>query len=184
MAAAAPPAERPATKTLGIDRIVLHDLVGDAGDQRGLTFVAALVGAAEPVPALRRISVARLRWIDDQAGPFFRDEVHSGAGGEIVRRLRAAVQHDDERKPLPLMVAAGDEELVGPASSLVAVGAFDELCALRHDVGHRSRRVLDAPQAEPGAVLGAVERRPAPALRSGRRLRRSCPVGLADVVGL
>ena len=32
---------------LGIDRIVLHDLAGDARDQRGLAFVALLVGRCE-----------------------------------------------------------------------------------------------------------------------------------------
>ena len=98
---------------LGIHRIVLHDLAGDARDQRGLAFVALLVGAAEPVPAFRRVGVAALRRIDHEAVLFFCDEVHPGAGGEIVRRLGAAVQHDDQRKRLPLMVAAGDEELVG-----------------------------------------------------------------------
>ena len=140
--------------------------------------------AAKPVPAFRRVGVAALRRIDHQAVLFFCDEVHPGAGGEIVRRLGAAVKHNHQRKRLCLMVAAGDEELVGSASSLVAVGAFDELRSLRCDVGHRSRRVLDAPQAEPGAVLGAVEQRPAPAWRGGRRLRRCYAVGLADVIGL
>jgi hypothetical protein len=39
----------------------------------------------------------------------------------------AAVEHHHQRQRLTLMVAAGDEELVAPASGLIAVGAFDEL---------------------------------------------------------
>src|SRR3981081_467365 len=45
-----------------------------------------------------------------QAVLFFCDEVHPSAGGEIVRRLGAAVEHNHQRKRLPLTVAAGDEE--------------------------------------------------------------------------
>src|SRR6185437_9763738 len=80
------------------------------------------------------------------------------------------------------MVAAGDEELIDSVSSLVAVGAFDEIRSLRHDVCNQCRR--GGPQAEPSAVLSALEQRPAPAWRAGRRLRRSCAVGLSDDVSL
>ena len=160
---------------LWINRIVPHDLAGDARDQRGLACAALLVGGAKPVPAFRRVGVAALRRIDHEASLFLCDEVHPGAGGEIVRRLGAAVKHDDQRKRLPL-IAAGDEELVGSASRRVAVGAFDELCALRHDVGHRSRRALDAlagrARCRPwrgrttGGAGRAGRRRPARAARS------------------
>ena len=93
------------------------------------------------------------------------------------------MEHNHQRKRLPVM-SAGDEELVGSASRLFAIGALGELRIFRHDVGNRSRRVLDAPQAQPGAVLGAVEQWPVPAWGAGRRLRWRCAIGLADVVGL
>jgi hypothetical protein len=61
---------------LGINRIVLHNLAGDACDQRGLAFVAALVAAAEPIPAFRRVRVAALRRINHKASLFLCNEVH------------------------------------------------------------------------------------------------------------
>ena len=93
---------------LRIDRMVPHDLAGDAGDQRGFAPAAALVARAKPVPALRLVGSARLFGIDHEAVLLFRQEVHPGAGGEIVRRLGAAVKHDHQRKRLSL-IAAWDE---------------------------------------------------------------------------
>ena len=98
-----------------VDRVVAHDLAGDAGDQRGLARVALLVARAEPVPALRRVRGRRLRRIDDETGVLFGERVHARAGGEVVGRLGAAVQHDDQRQRLPA-IAAGDVELVGAAA--------------------------------------------------------------------
>ena len=83
---------------LRIDRMVPHDLAGDAGDQRGFAPAAALVARAKPVPALRLVGSAGLFGIDHEAILLFRQEVHPGAGGEIVRRLGAAVKHDDQGK--------------------------------------------------------------------------------------
>src|SRR6266851_669017 len=116
-----------------INRIVAHDLASDACDQRGFTSAPLLVGCAKPVPAFRVVCRTGLRGIDHKAGLFFCDKVHPRAGGEIVRRLGAAVKHDDQRERLPL-ITAGDEEPVGTASRRIAVGIFDEPCALRHDV--------------------------------------------------
>ena len=53
------------------------------------------------------------------------ERVHPRAGGEVVGRLGAAVQHDDQGHRLPA-IAAGDVELVGAASGLVAVGGCQE----------------------------------------------------------
>ena len=93
---------------LRIDRMVPHDLAGDAGDQRGFAAAPLLVARAKPVPALRLIGSAGLFGIDHEAVLLFRQEVHPGAGGEIVRRLGAAVKHDDQGKRLSL-IAAWDE---------------------------------------------------------------------------
>src|SRR3984957_12450422 len=45
---------------LRIDRIVPHDLPGDAGDKRGFALASLLVADAKPVPALRLIGSAGL----------------------------------------------------------------------------------------------------------------------------
>src|SRR6478609_6160534 len=126
---------------LRIDRMVAHDLAGNAGDHRGLAPAAALVARAKPVPALRLVGSARLLRIGHEAILLFCQEVHSGAGREIVRRLGAAVKHDDQGKPLSL-TAAWDEQLVGPASRGVTEGTGDKPRALWHDVrwGQRSAR--------------------------------------------
>src|ERR1044072_5249993 len=100
---------------LRIDRMVAHDLAGNAGDHRRLALTAALVARAKPVPALRMVGSARLLRIDHEAILLFRQEVHPGTGREIVRRLGAAMKHDDQGKPLS-PAAAWDEQLVGPAS--------------------------------------------------------------------
>ena len=172
MAAAAPPADRPRdVDALRIDRMVPHDLAGDAGDQRGFAPAAALVARAKPVPALRLVGSARLFGIDHEAVLLVRQEVHPGAGGEILRRLGAAVKHDDQGKRLSLR-AAWDEQLVGPASRRVAEGAFDEPCALGHDIRRGRRSAPDrTSQAEPGEFSHAVERRGAFASLSGGGLR-------------
>ncbi len=81
--------------TLWIDQIVAHDLAGDARNKRRFTFPPLLVGCAKPVPAFRLICLTALRRVDHKAGLFFCGKVHSGAGGEIVRGLGAAVKHDD-----------------------------------------------------------------------------------------
>jgi hypothetical protein len=58
---------------LRVDRIVAHDLVGDARDQRRLTLTAPLVARAKPVPTLRRVRLDGLCRIDDEASLLFSD---------------------------------------------------------------------------------------------------------------
>ena len=128
----------------GVDRVVAHDLPRDARDQRGLALAALLVARAEPVPALRGIGGGGLGRIGDQAGVLLGEHVHPRAGGEVVGRLGAAVQHDDQGDRLP-MIAAGDVELVVAAAGLVAVGGCQKLSAVRHDVGRVHRRALGQP---------------------------------------
>ena len=93
---------------LRIDRMVPHDLAGDARDQRGFAAAPLLVARAKPVPALRLVGSAGLFGIDHEAILLFRQEVHPGAGREIVGRLGAAVKHDHQGKRLSLR-AAWDE---------------------------------------------------------------------------
>ena len=104
------------------------------------------------------IGSARLLRIDHEAILLFRQEVHPGAGCEIVRRLGAAMKHDDQGKPLS-PTAAWDEQLVGPGSRGVTEGTGDKPCTRGHDVrwGQRSARDRTS-QAEPGKIPHAVER--------------------------
>ena len=86
-----------------VDRIMLRDLAGDARDQRGLALVALLVAHAEPVPAFRHVGGARLRRIDDEAIMLFSGRVHPRTGGEVIGRLGATVQHDNQGHGLPFV---------------------------------------------------------------------------------
>jgi hypothetical protein len=119
----------------GIDGIVAHDLPGDAGDQRRLSPLPLLVGRAEPVPAFGVVGRRRLCGIDDQPAMLLRHHVHARPGGEIVGRLRAAMQHDHEGKRPYAVMGARDVQLVAPASGPVAEAAIHELPAFRHDAG-------------------------------------------------
>jgi len=156
---------------LWINRIVAHDLAGDSRDKRRFASAPLLVGFAKPVPALRLVCLAVLCRIDHEAGLLFRNEVHPRTGGEIFRRLGAAVQHHDQRKRLAL-IAAGDEKPVGTASRRNTVGTFDEPCALRHQV-RSGRRGAPAhtSQSERRALPCAIEQL-AEHARSNRRRPR------------
>src|SRR6202023_3451667 len=105
-----------------------------AGDQRGFALATLLVTRIEPVPALRGVSGSGLRRIGDEAGMLFGECVHARAGGKVVRRLGATVQHNDQREGLPA-ITAGNVELVGAASTSVAIPPRRELSAVRHDIG-------------------------------------------------
>src|SRR6185437_16034222 len=118
--------------------MVSHDLPGDARDQRRFATAPPLVAWAKPVPAFRLVGSAGLLRIDHEAIELLRQEIHPGAGREILRRLGAAVKHDDERKRLSLG-AAPDEKLVASASGRVAEGAGDEPCALVSDIRRGGR---------------------------------------------
>ncbi len=65
--------------------------------------------------------------------------VHARAVSKVVRRLGATVQHNDQRERLPT-ITAGNVELVGAASSSVAIQPRHELSAVWHDIGLAHRR--------------------------------------------
>src|SRR3954468_13998674 len=95
------------------------------------------------------------------------------------------MQHDHQRKRLPLFTTAGDEELVGTASRCIAVATFDELRALRHDVGcGRPGALYPIPQTEPGAQLCAIEQRAKHERLSGCSPRQVRTVRSLDGIGL
>ena len=142
-----------------------------------------LVLAAEPVPAFLRVGRRRLRRVGDEERLLLRDLVHARAGGEIVRRLRAAVQHHDEGQALPA-ITARNVELVGPAAGLARKGVLVEGGAggqgrpgARHPAADKvvevqSRRELadateDVAQGTPDPVAAV-----GPCFGRGRRPRR------------
>jgi len=125
---------------LRVDRVVTHDLIGDAGNQRGLAMAAALVVRAEPVPAPERVGEGGLRRVSDETGVLFGKRIHARGGGEVVGRLPTAMQHDHQRDRVPMAIAAWDVELVGACTRFVVERSHHELCAVRRDVVMRHRR--------------------------------------------
>src|SRR5260370_32393982 len=99
-----------------VARVVPRALASDARDERGFALATLLVSRIEPVPALRGVSGGGLRRIGDEAGVLFGECVHARAGGKVVRRLGATVQHNAQRECLPT-ITAGNVELVGAVSS-------------------------------------------------------------------
>ena len=79
--------------------IALSMLIRDRGKYlgvvAGITFASLLVIHAKPIPAFRLIGHARLLRVDNEAVLLFSQEIHPCAGRKIVRRLGAAVKHDD-----------------------------------------------------------------------------------------
>ena len=108
---------------LRVDGIVVHDSARDARDQRRFTATSPLVLGAKPIPTLRRVRVARLCGIDHETGLFLRNQIRSRPGGEIIRSLSAAVQHNNQRNRLTL-IAARNVQLVGAAARRIGITCF------------------------------------------------------------
>ncbi len=81
-----------------IDVVGRDDFTRDACDQRRLAALAMLIVGLEPVPALRRIGLPRLHRISNEASMPLGKRIHLRAPREIIRVLRATVQHHDQRK--------------------------------------------------------------------------------------
>ena len=134
IAAIAPPAESPATQTRSASiRSSRHDVARHAGEQRRLALAAALVAGEEPVPALVGVGARRLRRVENVQALLLGQRVHARAGGEVVRVLAAAVQHDHQRqgatveaRRLEQLEAAragfGGEAAFGEAAGAGAIG--------------------------------------------------------------
>ena len=75
--------------------MIAQNLPRQFGDQMGFAQIPALVAFIEPVPALVGVGGRGLLRIRDQERLLVGEVVHAGAGGEVVRRLRAAMKHDD-----------------------------------------------------------------------------------------
>ena len=175
-AAAAPPAERPATKTRpGSTATSRHDLPGDPRDQRGLAAVALLIGGAEPVPAFLGIGRARLLGIGDEEALLFGQLVHPRAGGEILGRLGAAMQHHHQGKRLSA-IGAGDVEPVGAPAGRIGIASLFEASAVRARRSPAGGDVHAPPPSRDGATMSMM---PAVAWGSARSARGSLSDGAA-----
>ena len=91
----------------------LHDLPGDAGDDRRLTGAAHLVAPVEPAPVAAVAHRPGLFGVGDEKRVFLGQLAHPGAGREVDSGLGAAVQHHDERHRIA-RVPRRDVEVVGP----------------------------------------------------------------------
>ena len=95
-----------------------HDLPSKLRDQKRLAMVPALVTRIEPVPALVWVCGLGLLRVSDEERPRLGQFVHAGACREVLRGLRAAMQHDDQRQRPPV-ITAGDVELEAAAAGRV-----------------------------------------------------------------
>jgi hypothetical protein len=143
-----------------VRRAVAQHLPRDAGDQRGLAAAAPLIGGVEPVPAALRIRRRRLPGIGDEQPVLLGQRVHPRASGEILRRLGAAMQHDQQRprtggqssrhvEPVVALPALAGEGVAGEA------GAGGQVA---HRGGFGARRPAPAGHhgsAAPGGAPGA-----------------------------
>src|SRR5438270_3065451 len=101
--------------------------------------IALLVAFAEPVPAALDVGTPRLRGIGNDDPELFRRLIHARAGGEILRRLFAAVQHHHQRQRLSA-VHAGQVQHVEARP-----GAADE------NAPSETARPRSTPEEKPGA---------------------------------
>jgi hypothetical protein len=164
--------------TPGLDRDVGHDLPGDPGDQRGLAAVALLIGGAEPIPAFLGIGRTRLLGVGDEEALLFGQLVHPRAGGKILGRLGAAMQHHHQGKRLSV-IGAGNVEPVGAPAGRIGVASLFEASAVRARATGRRRCPCAAAFArwrhhvdDAGGGLGLRALCSRLALRRGRRAAR------------
>src|SRR4051794_17742864 len=133
-----------------------HDLPGDAGDQRGLALIPALVVGVEPVPAFIGIGRRGLSRVGDETAMLLGKRIHAGAGGEVVGRLGTAVQHHDQRHRLGAAVG-GHIELVVTRSGRVGESCRFESSAFGQRFGNGAQTGNAVEAAEPTTESVDVE---------------------------
>ncbi|MDT4854098.1 hypothetical protein FQZ97_883850 [compost metagenome] len=109
--------------------VIAHDLAHHGGDEGGLAALAHLVLRAKPVPAARRVGAGRLLGVELQKTMLIGQAVHLRAGGKVVGRLCAAVQHHDHWQGfgLGLRGLRRQVQLVGTGAGCGAEAARKEL---------------------------------------------------------
>src|SRR6202040_2880289 len=77
------------------------------GDDRGFALAGA-GGGVEPVPARPRVGFRNLTWQEHQPAVLVGARGNACRGGDLFRRLLAAVDQDDQRPAPPSAVALRD----------------------------------------------------------------------------
>jgi hypothetical protein len=80
-----------------VEVVGAHDMARNTGNDGGFAMAPVLVGRLEPIPTLGLIVGGGLCRIDDEKQFPFCEYIHTGTSGEIVRGLRTAMQHNDQR---------------------------------------------------------------------------------------
>ena len=125
------------------------DRMGVAGSGASLRAISAGSPRLAPLVAGRTSSSISGRW-PTRSGPDRRpgrslvlgETVHPGSGGEIVGRLRAAMQHDHQRPRPRAVIGGGDVELVGKR----ALPSLKRCVVEARAVGHAAAPAAAAPK--------------------------------------
>ena len=128
------------------DGVLVAEALGQAGDDRRLAGVAHLVARPEPVPAGHGIVAAGLRRIDDEQPVLFGQGVHPGPGGEVLRVLRAAVQHHDQSLQ-PFVGGGRNIEPVAARARCAGIALIEELGAVGQGQFRGVRRLAKTRQS-------------------------------------
>jgi hypothetical protein len=119
--------------------MVIHHLLGNAGDEGRLAQTASLVLGPKPIPAPRAVRCDGLLGVRHQPSHFLSMRVHTRAGREIFGGLLAPVQHDDEWYRFSV-VPARNVEPISKRSGWVTIGAAEESpTGTRFGLGNRRR---------------------------------------------
>ncbi len=139
---------------VGIDRELVPDALGQAREYCRFTGAAPLVAGTKPVPARHGVVAAGLSGVGDQQPVFLGDGVHPGPGGEILRVLRAAVQHHDQALQ-PVDAGRGDIKAIAPGARRVRMPKVAEHRPLGdRQIGRAARARLSAHRAKLPAPFG------------------------------
>src|SRR6185437_11373428 len=99
---------------------ISHDFAGDSSNKRWLTAVPRLVSSAEPVPTFGEVGRRRLPRIGDQTSLLLGQFIHARSNGEVIRRLPAAMQHDDQWE-VCAAIAAWNVQFIASATRWICI---------------------------------------------------------------
>ena len=116
----------------------LDDPAGQAGDDGRLAMAAQGILRVGPVPAPAGMALTRLARVKHDHAALLGQQVHPGAGGKILGRLPAAMQHDQQR-PRPFRAGRLEQTIAEAAlGAVMRSGAEAGPCAT--DRGHKCHR--------------------------------------------
>src|SRR6476661_1652065 len=107
---------------LWIDVMFGDNFAGDPGDDGRFASAPNLILRLEPIPAERWISALALDWINNEKSMLLGQGIHAGPCREVVRILRAAVQHDHQWAAAARVMLTWNVERVAPPSGSAGIG--------------------------------------------------------------